>query len=197
MDKEEMIKQAEEFMIDSFHHGNIPSVIANGMIRHLLQTRKYILRLTEGTRRDTTALELAALLHGIERAYRRTRKYKELEGEIHEIRSAKIAEDFMKKKKFPRKIIKKTVGLIEKHETAPTKESKILRDADNLSFLENTLPIWFEARLWMGENKEMIINDCKERIEIKFREIKSKKGKEIAKSFHKKWMQWLSQKEIS
>jgi len=195
MKKEEMIEKTMEFVKESFEEGNIPSVIAKGMIRHLFQTREYILKLTEGSKKDTTALELAALLHGIERAYRRTRKYKELEGEKHEIRSAKIAEDFMKKKKFPRKIIKKTVNLIEKHETAPTKESKILRDADNLSFLENTLPIWFEARLWMGESKKNIIQDCKKKVEEKFRQIHSPKGKELAKKFHKKWLQWLEQKE--
>lgn len=196
MDKEEMIKKAEEYMIESFQEGNIPAVIANGMIRHLSQTREYILELTEGTEKDTTALELAALLHGIERAYRRTGKFKEIKDETHEKRSALIAKDFMNKKKFPRKIIKKTMNLIEKHETAPTKESKILRDADNLSFLENTLPIWFEVRLWMGESKKEIIESCKKIIEDKFKQIKSKKGKEMAKKFCKKWINWLSQKEL-
>lgn len=197
MDKEELIKKAEDFMLDSFQTGTIPAVIANGMIRHLLQTREYVLELTENSKRDTTALEIAALLHGIERAYRRGSKYKELKGKKHETRSVLIAQDFMKKKKFSRKVIKKTLGLIEKHETAPTKESKILRDADNLSFLENTLPIWFETRLWMGENRTEIIKDCKKIVEKKFRDIKSKKGKELAKRFHKKWTNWLFQKEES
>ncbi len=196
MDKEELIKKAEEFMIESFQNENIPSVIANGMVRHLLQTREYILKLTQDSQRDTTALELAALLHGIERAFRRSRKYREFDDREPEIRSALITEKFMKNKKFPRKITKKTVSLVEKHETAPTNESKILRDADNLSFLENTLPIWFETRLWMGENREEIIEDCKKRVEKKFKEIKSARGKELAKRFRKKWVQWLSQKEL-
>ena len=196
MKKEEMIQKAEDFMLGSFQSENIPVVIANGMIRHLLQTRKYILALTEGSKRDTTALEIAALLHGIERAYKRGRKFKELRNEKHETRSAMITQNFMKKNKFPRKVIKKTVGLIEKHETAPTAESKILRDADNISFLENTLPIWFETRLWMGEDRKEIIEDCKKRVDEKFKQIKSKKGKELAKRFHKKWCHWLSQKEL-
>ncbi|UCG95066.1 MAG: HD domain-containing protein [archaeon] len=192
-----MIQKAEEFMIESFEYGNLPAVIASGMIRHLIQTREYILQLTEDSRRDTTALELAALLHGIERAYRKTARYKkELMEKCHEERSAVIAEKFMKKRKFPKSVTKKTISLIEKHEEAPTKESKILRDADNLSFLENTLPIWFETRLWMGENRKEIIEDCRKRVDEKFGQIKSKKGKEIAKRFHKKWNTWLSQKEI-
>jgi len=196
MKKEEMIQKAEDFMLDSFQSEDIPAVIANGMIRHLLQTRRYILVLTEGSKRDTTALEIAALLHGIERAYKRGRKFKELRGKDHETRSAMITQEFMKKNKFPRKVIKKTIGLIEKHETAPTAESKILRDADNISFLENTLPIWFETRLWMGEDRKEIIEDCKKRVNEKFKQIKSKKGKELSKKFHKKWCNWLFQKEL-
>lgn len=195
MKKEEMIHKAKDFMIDSFEKENIPAVIAKGMIRHLLQTRFYILALTKDSKRDTTGLELAAMLHGIERAFRRSKKYRELEGKEHETRSALIARDFMKKNKFPGKVIRKTVGLIEKHETAPTQESRILRDADNLSFLENTLPIWFEARLWMGENREEIINDCKKRVEEKFKQLKSKKSRDLAKKFYKKWCNWLFQKE--
>lgn len=197
MKKEEMIQKAEFFMVQSFEEENIPAVIAKGMIRHLLQTRTYVLALTKETQRDTTGLELAALLHGIERAFRRSKKYKELEGKDHETRSALIAKDFMKKEGFPPKVIRKTIGLIQKHETAPTQETKILRDADNLSFLENTLPIWFETRLWMGENKDTIIEDCKKRVEEKFKQLKSKKAKDMAKRFYKKWCGWLTQKEIA
>ncbi|MCD6477908.1 MAG: HD domain-containing protein [Candidatus Aenigmarchaeota archaeon] len=195
MRDEDFVEKAEEFMIDCFESSNLPKVIAEGMIRHLLQTREYLLEITKGTNRDTTALEIAALLHGIERAFRKGEGYKNLVGKKHEDRSAAIAKDFLEKKKAPKALIKKVVSLIEKHETAPTKESKILREADNLSFLENTLPIWFEARLWMGENKKEIIESCKKIVEEKFRQIKSKKGKEIARKFYKKWMNWLKQKE--
>jgi len=192
---DEFVEKAEEFMIDCFEKSNLPKVIAEGMIRHLLQTREYLLELTEGTNKDTTALEIAALLHGIERAFRMGEGYKNLIGKKHEDRSAAIAKDFLEKKKAPKKLIKKVVSLIEKHETAPTKESKLLRDADNLSFLENTLPIWFEARLWMGENKEEIIEACKKIVEEKYSQIESKKGKKIGERFYKKWMHWLKQKK--
>lgn len=197
MKKEDMIQRTEDFMVQSFEEENIPAVIARGMIRHLLQTKAYVVALTKDTRRDTTALEVAALLHGIERAFRRSKKYRELEGKDHETRSALISKDFMKKNGFPPKLIRKTVGLIQKHETAPTQETKILRDADNLSFLENTLPIWFEARLWMGEDKDVIIEDCKKRVEEKFKQLRSKRAKELAKKYYKKWCSWLTQKELA
>jgi len=195
MKDNEFVEKSEEFMIDCFESSNLPKVIAEGMIRHLLQTREYLLELTEGTSRDTTPLEIAALLHGIERAFRKGEGYRNLIGKKHEDRSAAIAKDFLEKKKAPKSLIKKTVSLIEKHETAPTKESKLLREADNLSFLENTLPIWFEARLWMGENKEEIIESCKKIVNSKYRQIKSKKGREIGTRFYRKWMHWLEQKK--
>ena len=196
MDKEEIIEKTEEFMIESFEEQDIPSVVAEGMIRHLLQTRDYLLQLTAGSQRDTTALEIAALLHGIERAFRRGSKYKRLlKGKSHEERSMIISNRFMKKKKFPKSLIKKVDSLIEKHEVAPTKESKILRDADNLSFLENTLPIWFEARLWMGEDRKEIIKDCEEKIDEKFKQIDSDRAKILAKRFMRKWSDWLDQKK--
>lgn len=192
-----MIQKTEEYMIECFEFGNIPAVIASGMIRHLLQTREYVLKLTVKSKRDTTPLELAALLHGIERAYRRNSKYeKELEGKSHEERSVIMAGKFMKKEHFPSKIVKKTLSLIEKHETAPTNEAKILRDADNLSFLENTLPIWFEARLWMGEDRKEIIKDCRKIVDEKFKQLRSKRAKDLAKRFQKKWINWLDQKEL-
>ena len=52
MDKEEIIEKTEEFMIESFEEQDIPSVVAEGMIRHLLQTRDYLLQLTAGSQRD-------------------------------------------------------------------------------------------------------------------------------------------------
>ena len=197
MNREEMIEKTEEFMIDSFEEGELPSVIAEGMVRHLLQTRDYLLQLTEGSQRDTTALEIAALLHGVERAFRRGSKYKKLlKGKKHEERSMILAKNFMEKKKFPKKIISKVESLIEKHEEATTQETKILRDADNLSFLENTLPIWFETRLWMGEKRETIIEDSKVIIDRKFKEIDSERAKILAKRFYRKWKDWLEQKEF-
>ena len=71
----------------------------------------------------------------------------------------------------------------------------LVSEADNISFLENTLPIWFEVCLWMGESKEEIIKTSKKRVDEKFKQIKSKKGNEIAKIYYKKWKNWLAQKE--
>lgn len=197
MDKDKFIEEVEIFMIESFQESGLPKTIINGMIRHLIQTRKYLLELTKDSQRDTTALEAAAVLHGIERAFRKNKKYeKMLEGKPHEERSAIIAENFLNKIKVKKKLAKKIVNLILKHETAPTKESKILREADNLSFLENTLPIWFEACLWMGQPRKEIIESSKKIVEKKFKQIKSKRGKELAKPYYKKWKNWLEQKEV-
>lgn len=196
MDDETLIEKTKEFVIDSFEESLLPKTIIRGMIRHLLQAREYLLDLTEGSQRDTTPLEIAALLHGIERAFRERSKYNRLfKGKTHEERSAIVADRFLKKKKASKKLRKKVKSLILKHEEAPTKESKILREADNLSFMENTLPIWFEARLWMGESREDILEECKEKVEKKFKQIKSKKGKKLVKPYYEKWTEWLEKKE--
>ncbi|MCD6367459.1 MAG: HD domain-containing protein [Candidatus Aenigmarchaeota archaeon] len=197
VEKEDIVEKTEEFVIESFEKSDIPQTVARGMIRHLLQTRDYLLALIDGENKDTTALEIAALLHGIERAYTLDKKYsKILEGMSHEEKSAYIAEEFLKKIKAPRKLIKKVKRLILLHEKAPTKETKILREADNLSFLENTLPIWFEAYLWLGHAPKEIVKLSKKKIEEKFKQIKSKRGKELAKKYYKKWSHWLEQKEV-
>lgn len=196
MDDETLVEKTKEFVIDTFEESLLPKTIVQGMIRHLFQTREYLLDLTQDSQRNTTPLEIAALLHGIERGFRKRSKYNRLfKGKTHEEKSAIVADRFLKKKRASKKLRKKVKSLILKHETAPTKESKILREADNLSFLENTLPIWFEARLWMGEPREDIVKECKEKVEKKFKQIKSKKGKELVKPYYKKWTEWLQQKE--
>ncbi|MCD6398785.1 MAG: hypothetical protein J7L08_02585 [Candidatus Aenigmarchaeota archaeon] len=198
MDDRTLVKKTEEFVIKSFTESIIPETISRGMVRHLLQTRKYLLKLVGDSQRDTVPLEIAALLYGIEKAFRKNKKYSMiLKGREDEEKSAIVAEKFLKSKKAPKALIKKVSGLIKKHESAPTKESKILREADNISFLKNTLPIWFEICLWAGESKDEIIKSAKKIIDKKYNQIKSKEGRKLAKSYHKKWKNWLEQKELA
>lgn len=197
MDDRTLVKKTEEFVIKSFTESIIPETISRGMVRHLLQSRKYLLKLTKGGQRDTVPLEIAALLYGIEKAFRKNKKYSMIfKGIGDEEKSAIIAKRFLKSKGASKNLIKKVAGLIAKHESAPTKETKILREADNISFLKNTLPIWIEICLWMGESREEIIKSARDLINKKYSQIKSKEGKKLAKSYHKKWLNWLEQKEM-
>ena len=190
---EKFVEKANKFMRKCFEESGIQKTIVRGMIRHLEQTRNYVKKFASSGK-NTVPLEIAALLHGIERAfyYKGHPKFK---GKIHEEKSAIIAEDFLRKERASPKLIKKVRKLILLHEKGGTKESELLRDADIVSFLENTLPIWVEARLWIGDSKEQIIKDSKEKIEKIYNLINNEKAKEIAKPFHKKWKEWLEKKE--
>lgn len=194
MEKEQLIKKTEDFVRKAFEESGIQKTIIIGMVRHLEQTRKYVIKIAN-FKKDTTALEIAALLHGIERAFIKKReKYKKL-GKTHEERSAAVAEIFLKKNKADKKLIKKVKNLIMLHEKGGTRESDALKDADIISFLENTLPIWYEARVWMGESKKEIIKNSKQKIDRIYKNLTFKKSKTLAEPYYRKWRKWLEKRE--
>lgn len=191
-----LLQKAENFMIDSFtdYRSKIPRVIGEGIVRHNIQCKEYARYLAD-KRMDVHALEIAALLHNIERAYTRNNRYPQFAGLDHSDKSAEIAAEFLKKQRAPKDLIGKVRKLVRLHEKGGTHEAQVLVEADGLSFLENTLPIWFEVGLWMGKDKEELIEESRKKIDSEWKQIKSKKGKEMAKKFYDKWFRWLEQKE--
>ena len=85
--------------------------------------------------------------------------------------------------------------LIKLHEKGGKGEAQVIAEADNIAFLESTLPIWFEVGLWMGQSKEELINLSYKKVESEWKAIKSKRGRELAKKYYDKWQRWLEQKE--
>lgn len=196
MSRPPLVQRAENFMIDSFtdYRSKIPRVIGDGMVRHNLKCRDNVRALVEKSM-DVEALEIAALLHNIERAFRRNDRYPQFAKLDHEDRGAEIAADFLKKQGAQKPLINKVKKLIRLHEKGGTKEAQVLVEADCISFLESTLPIWFEVGLWMGQSKEELISRSYDKVESEWKLIKSKKGKELAKKYYDKWLRWLGQKE--
>ncbi|QQG40023.1 MAG: HD domain-containing protein [Candidatus Aenigmatarchaeota archaeon] len=191
-----LVQKAENFMLDSFSdfRSKIPRVIGEGMVRHNLQCREHVKELVEKGM-DAEALEVAALLHNIGRAYIKNNRYPQFDKLALADKSAEIAADFLRKQKVKPDVINRVKKFIKLHEKGGTKEVQILVEADGIAFLENTLPIWFEVGLWMGQSKEMLIDTSREKVEAEYKQIKSKKGREIAKRFYDKWTRWLEQKE--
>jgi len=190
----DIIEKTREFVLESFEESGMQKIIANGKARYLLQAQEYVVELSE--RGDPTPLELAALLHGIEDAFE-----KRLDNRLKKLkpreRSAEIAKRFLKKERVDGKLIKKVQRLILLVDKGKTKESQLLREAAALSFLQNTPPVWFEERLWEGEKREKIIKDLKKEIKKRYSEVKSKRGKLIAKPFYQRWLEWIEKKEES
>lgn len=185
-------------MVESFtsYESKIPKVIADGMVRHNLQTRDYTMQLV-GKGMNSDALEIAALLHNIGRAYRKREEYSEY-GELdHPEMSAEIAGDWLEEQGAEEHLVKKVRKLVRLHEEGGTKEAQTLVDADCISFLENTLPIWFEVGQWMGQSKEDLIEASKEKVEEEWNLIESDEAREMAREYYDKWLEWIEQREES
>ena len=191
-----LAQKCENYMIDSFtdYRSKIPRVIGEGMVRHNLKCRDYVRELTE-PKMDRAALEIAALLHNIERAFKKNDRYPQFSKLEHETKSAEIAGDFLRKQGAPKDFIEKVKKLIKLHEKGGKGEAQVIAEADNIAFLESTLPIWFEVGLWMGQSKEELINLSYKKVESEWKAIKSKRGRELAKKYYDKWQRWLEQKE--
>jgi len=118
---------------------NAPHIIEN---KHSNSTLKWVLKLKPDA--DLT-LKIAALCHDIDRSFPKRRidsrdfndysVYKK----IHAEQSAKITSELMQELAVDKKIINQIEFLIRNHEIGKRGDSRILKEADSLSFFEDNL----------------------------------------------------------
>lgn len=143
---------------------------------HSRNTREWVLKLTPTA---DAALQLAALVHDIERCIierKITREgysdYNEFK-KAHALNSATISHEILSKYGINKNFIDKVTELVRLHEFGGTIEANILKDADSISFFDINLPFYFQR------NSE---NETAFRIEWGYKKL-SKGAKSIVRNF--------------
>ncbi len=159
-------------------------------LNHVKYVRKYAFELGKEYKANLFVLDMAALLHDVG-AY---------VGTFHAKESYMIAKDWLRDldvdKKQTKMILDAILNHQAKHEgkkykaTVP-KETKIIRDADSLSFLYDTYDYYSKKQIKLyGKKQGKEISIAK--IDRMLAKTKTSKGKKLAKKFHTK-----AKKEIS
>ena len=177
---QELYKQAEQFVIDSFNKAN-----KSGQIPHFLQTVHWIKVLKPDA---DDALLISAVAHDIERAYRKQdmeekkRLYSYTDPEffrLHEERGAEIIGDFLKQQGATAEIIKRVKMLVSRHEEGGNDDQNLLKDADSVSFFETNISLFLTKHV-QDVGKEKV----REKFDWMYNRITSEKAKQIARSWY-------------
>ena len=169
--KSKLYRRVEQFVIDAFGPGH-------PILTHLQRTVHWMLELNPNA---DDALLVAAFSHDIERAWSNeyfgvqqielTREYLS----EHQNRSAEIMETFLTGSGAPTRVIQRVKEIISKHEIGGNDDQDLLKDADSLSFLENSIEIFLnEAMPKLGF--ELV----KRKFDWTFTRISSEKARHIA-----------------
>jgi len=166
--------------VEHFIQEKIP---AQHTLKHHLRTRDFLLKLYP---KASVEAQIAALTHDIERQFPpKVPDPKNFEDKRyltkHGKRSAKFVIKFLKSIKV--KIdYKKLEMLISNHEIGGNKETNLIRDADSLSFLENTTKAFI---------KKFSKEECQQKFTYMFKRIENPTAKKLAKPLYQKALKLL------
>ena len=144
------------------------------------------------------AMQIAAYAHDIARGFRQTDsaetfKHREFNDpeylKEHQENGAEIISKFLNENNYPEEKICLIHNMITHNEIGIDEESKLLMDADSLSFLENNLSHFIDQIAKQGKDK------IKNKITWMYDRIHSDRAKEIAKPYYDKAMEILNNYE--
>jgi len=136
------------------------------------------------------ALQIAAIGHDIERAFRSEgdAQMKRMKDSgmrntefltYHQNKGAELMGDLLKKQGASSELIERVKMLISKHEVGGNDDQNILKDADSVSFFENNVEFFLTHHApKMGKEK------VKEKFDWMFNRITSEKAKQIARKWY-------------
>lgn len=170
-------KKIEKFVKNSFKKGGF---------EHLKRTVFWLEKLDP---KAPDALRVAALMHDIERAFRKPSTFDLVKRvgfnhpnllNLHQKESAEIARKFLLENGFDKRFSDQVAKYIRYHETGGTRETNFLMDADSISFFE------IDASKFIKEVEKGILDRGKAKAKFKFmfQRIKSKKAKDFCKPFY-------------
>ena len=176
----ELYKKTEQFVIDSFNKAG-----KSQSIKHFLRTVYWLKELNP---QADEAMQIAAVAHDIERAFRQDDVMANIEKlsytatEVlrpHEERGAEVIAEFLKQQNADEQLIAKVKMLVSRHEEGGNDEQNLIKDADSISFLENQIEHFLNV---------LVKQDGKEKIRGKFdwmfNRITSEKAKQIARPWY-------------
>lgn len=169
--------KTEKFVKDSF---------GKRKIRHLERTVFWLKKLMPEAHE---ALQVAAISHDIERAFRkdgiasvRNREKGFLDEEhleFHQKESARIICEFLTREGADESLIKRVGELVEKHEVGGDRDQNMLKDADSISFFENNAEHFIK-----GKATELGREKVKEKFDWMFNRITSEEAKEMSRFWY-------------
>jgi len=177
----ELFDKVREFVVESFTKaGKVHQ------IKHFERTVYWVKELKSDA---DEALLISAMGHDIERAFRKddmmekklshgfdSKKFLR----FHEERGAEILGDFLRKQGAEDSLIEKVKLLVSRHEEGGSDEQNLLRDADSVSFFENTVPYFLSDK----KIKEVGIDNIKIKINWMYNRMTSERAKEIARGWY-------------
>ena len=173
--------KVEQFVVKSF-----TDVGDERGIKHFLRTVHWIKELRPDA---DEAMQIAAVAHDIERAYREKEtvydvfKKKGFQDKDfltnHQEKGAKIIFDFLHEQGASNELIERVRMLISKHEVGGNNDQNTLKDADSISFFENNAMHFVDVMV-----KKIGNNQVKEKFDWMFNRITSKDAKQIAHKWY-------------
>lgn len=168
----------EQFVQDSFPDS----------YEHLERTVHWVEELSPN---PSDFLKAAAIMHDIERAFRKehTKNLAKQFGfdhpeflEAHQKEGAEIAKKFLLENGAEEKFANEVAGYIKNHEVGGSAEKDILMDADTISFFETNANNFIKKL----KNKELEIDKVQRKFDFMINRVKTEKAKELIKPFYEK-----------
>ncbi|NOR85080.1 HD domain-containing protein [archaeon] len=174
MNKEQITKKTEEFMIHNIPNSRISKDNNNTYyLKHIKGARKYAKKLAKTYNVDKFIVDMAAILHDIAADV----------GENHAEKSAKIANIFLTNINLEKTTKEKIINCIKSHSMGAktdTIEQQILQDADGLIFIEDTYKFYFEVKQQKNTNSKAK-KLTEEKITGMLNKIKTEEGIKLSK----------------
>lgn len=161
------------------------NIAQSNTLAHHLGARDFLLELDPNA---SVEAQIAALTHDIERQFRERIKDPKIFSDKeyllqHGKASADIVYDLLKDKDFDLDL-GRVSWLIANHELGGDHEADLLRDADSLSFLKNTVKGFAEK---FGKK------ECRQKFDYMLDRIQDKRAKEIAKQYYNEALRLLEE----
>jgi uncharacterized protein len=170
-------------IVEKYYRTNIPSSRERGSyFLHVDGVRKFALILAEEYSADRQVVEIAALLHDIGADA----------GKVHAGKSAAMAEELFDTIEVDASLRKRIISAIRNHSMSESAslagkevslEDTIIRDADAISFFENSYEAYLQKGLKMHGTIERAKEESLIKIEGMMNKISTKLGREIAERY--------------
>jgi hypothetical protein len=182
-----MLEKVKKFVDESFRNKG-----KNHQMDHFLNTIDWLLEIKPDA---DEAMQIAAVAHDIERAFRksdvndRKMEYGFTDSkflEMHSERGAEIIGKFLEKNDANKEIIAKVKKLVSTHEVGGDEDQNFIKDADSLSFFEVNVKFFLTEKVKVN-GKERV----KEKFDWMYNRISSKKAKKLAKPMYENALKCL------
>lgn len=177
--------------VQEYYHKNIPSSRTDSYFTHVDAVRKYSLILADKYNANRIVVEIAALLHDIGADA----------GRIHASKSTEMADEFLSNLGIDQDLKLRILSAIKNHSMSQSGENfevnlaledQIIRDADGISFLENSCGPYLKKGIGKYGNIDQAKIETINKINGMMNKIKTQEGRTIAQNFKDKALDFIN-----